>query len=77
MREAGQSFWLLSSGYLMKVLIKVSMAESCMSKFCSNHHMEFPLVRAHAEDAMRICIKKIVIANRDQKRGLGSVQQNT
>lgn len=50
------------------------MAESCMNKFCSNHHMEFPLVRAYAEDAMRICIKKIVIANRDQKGGLGSVQ---
>lgn len=74
MREAGQSFWLLCSGYLMKVLIKVSMAESCMNKFCSNHHMEFPLVRAYAEDAMRICIKKTVIANRDQKGGLGSVQ---
>jgi len=33
-RKVGESFWLLCSGNLMEVLIKVSMAESCMSKPC-------------------------------------------
>lgn len=74
MRKAGKSFWLLCSANLMEVLIKVSVAESSMSKFCSNHHMELPLVRAYVEDAMRICMKNTVTGNTDQKGRLGSVQ---